>query len=191
MEKIIYKLPPFKNYPDLILMAKIFFLFLITLYVCPVFVNAQDEDYQIGLNQNYIRQSAGGYYDYADPDGINIKVAVWGYVKYPGKYVVPKRSDIKDLISYAGGVDDNAYLDDIRIYRVDGKEEQKLIRFDYEDLWWGEGLKTDLDISRLEAGDILIVPGRNRLYWENYFTLILSSLGFLISLATLIITASK
>lgn len=169
-----------------------FYLFLYGLLIClNGFIIAQDEEYQIGLNPNYTRQSAGGYYDYADPDGINIKVAVWGYVKFPGRYVIPKRSDVKDLISYAGGVDDNAYLDDLRIYRVNTDSKQFLIRLNYEELWWGDELHSEIGIAKIAAGDVLIVPGRNRLYWENYFTLILSSLGFLISLATLIITANK
>jgi len=43
----------------------------------------------------------------------------------------------------------------------------------------------------MQAGDVLIVPGRPRVYWESYLSLILSSLGFLISVATLVLTASK
>ena len=152
---------------------------------------AQDEDYQIGLNPNVRGQAQGGYYDYSDPDGLNIKVAVWGYVKYPGRYVIPIRSDINSLISYAGGIDDNAHLDQLRIYRVKTDSTQTMINFNFNDLWWEERLSKDLDLSRLQAGDVLIVPGRPRLYWENYLTLTLSTLGFLISLATLIITVSK
>lgn len=118
-------------------------------------------------------------------------MAVWGYVKYPGRYVIPIRSDIISLLSYAGGINDNAYLDKLRIYRIDKDSTQRMIKFNYDDLWWNDKLSKNLNLSKMQASDVLIVPGRNRLYWENYLTLILSSLGFLISIATLIITASK
>ena len=152
---------------------------------------AQQDDYQIGLNPNRISQNAGALYDYSDPNGINVKVAVWGYVKFPGRYVLPSKTDIKDLISYAGGVNDNAYLDDIRVYRINSDSTQTLLKFNYDDLWWGDKLSNELNMSRLQAGDVLIIPGRPRLYFENYLNLALSSLGFLISVATLIITATK
>ena len=168
-----------------------YFFLLTFLFILSSQLLAQDEDYQIGLNPNFRGQAQGGYYDYSDPDGLNIKVAVWGYVKFPGRYVIPIRSDINSLISYAGGINDNAYLDDLRIYRVKADSTQLMIGFNYNELWWGERLSNDLDLSRLHAGDVLIVPGRPRLYWENYLTLTLATLGFFISLATLIITASK
>jgi len=138
-----------------------------------------------------LRQSQGAFYDYSDPNTINIKVAVWGYVKFPGRYILSAKSDVKDLISYAGGVNDDAYLDELRIYRVNSDSTQSLLELNYNDLWWGESLNKNLNLQRLQAGDVLIVPGRNRLYWENYLGIILSTLGFFISLATLIITASK
>jgi len=168
-----------------------FILFLIGVLIFPVRLIAQQEEYQIGLNPNTLRQSVGAFYDYSDPTGINIKVSVWGYVKFPGRYVIPARTDIKDFISYAGGVSDDAFLDELRIYRVNADSSQSLLLFNIEDLWWNENLKKDIDLSKLRAGDVLIVPGRNRLYWENYFGIILSTLGFFISIATLIITATK
>ena len=163
----------------------------ILLIILPSQLIAQDEDIQIGLNPNFSGRNVGGYYDYSDPDGINIKVAVWGYVKYPGRYVIPIRSDIISLLSYAGGINDNAYLDKLRIYRVNKDSTQRMIKFNYDDLWWNDNLSKNLKLSKMQASDVLIVPGRDRLYWENYLTLILSSFGFLISLATLIITVSK
>ena len=172
-------------------MQKLYLLFFIVFMIYPVYLSAQEKDYQIGKDPNSFRQSTGGYYDYSDPDGINIKVAVWGYVKYPGRYVIPVRSDIKDLMSYSGGINDDAFLDDLRIYRIDKDSTQMLLKFNYEDLWWGETLTRDINLSRLQAGDVLIVPGRPRLYWESYFTLVLSSLGLIISIATLILVTAN
>ena len=163
----------------------------ILVFISAVSIFSQDEDYQLGLNQNRINQNQGAYYDYSDPGGLNIKVSVWGYVKYPGRYVIPQRSDIKDLISLSGGISDDSNLDEIRIYRLLPDSTQQMIKIDYSELWWNEDLSKDLKIYKLEAGDVLIVPGRPRLYWENYLTLTLSAVGLLLSLATLIITANK
>ena len=172
-------------------MTKICTLIFILLSMPGITLFAQQEDYQVGVNPNSLRQSQGAFYDYSDPNTINIKVAVWGYVKFPGRYILPAKSDVKDLISYAGGVNDDAYLDELRIYRINSDSTQSLLELNYNDLWWGESLNKNLNLQRLQAGDVLIVPGRNRLYWENYLGIILSTLGFFISLATLIITASK
>ena len=152
---------------------------------------AQQEDYQLGMNQSYLRQNQGAYYDYSDPDGLNIKVSIWGYVKYPGRYVIPQRTDIKDFISYAGGINDDAFLDELRIYRVNPDSSQEMIKFNYEDLWWNEDLTQNLVLQKMEASDVLIVPGRPRLYWEDYLTLSLSIVGVLLSLTTLIVTSNK
>jgi hypothetical protein len=154
-------------------------------------LSAQQDDYQLGMNPNYLRPTQGAYYDYSDPEGLNIKVSVWGYVKYPGRYVIPQYSDIKDLISYAGGINDDAYLDELRIYKMLPDSSQEMTMFNYEDLWWEKDLKQDLAIYSLKAGDVLVVPGRNRLYWENYLSLSLSIVGVLISLTTLIVTLNK
>ena len=43
----------------------------------------------------------------------------------------------------------------------------------------------------MDAGDVLVIPGRPRLYWEDYLTLSLSIVGVLLSLTTLIVTSNK
>ncbi|MGB5287300.1 MAG: SLBB domain-containing protein [Ignavibacteriaceae bacterium] len=166
---------------------------IIILFLCTSAIDivAQQEDYQLGMNQSYLRQNQGAYYDYSDPDGLNIKVSVWGYVKFPGRYVIPQRTDIKDFISYAGGINDDAFLDELRIYRVNTDSSQEMIKFNYEDLWWNEDLSKNLVLYKMEASDVLIVPGRPRLYWEDYLTLSLSIVGILLSLTTLIVTSNK
>ena len=152
---------------------------------------AQDENYQLGKSQDYIRQNQGAFYDYSDPSGLNIKVSVWGYVKYPGRYIIPERSDINDLISYSGGISDDSNLDEMRIFRINDDSTQEMLIYNYDDLWWSEALNRELTISKMQAGDVLIVPGRPRWYWENYLTLTLSIVGVLLSLATLIVTANN
>jgi len=61
-------------------------IILLFFSISAIDIVAQQEDYQLGMNQSYLRQNQGAYYDYSDPDGLNIKVSIWGYVKYPGRY---------------------------------------------------------------------------------------------------------
>jgi len=171
--------------------ARMKFLFGGFLFLLVNITFAQQEDYQVGLSQDYLRQSQGAYFDYSDADGLNIKVSVWGYVQYPGRYIIPERSTINDLISYAGGISDNSDLEEMRIFRVNPDSTQEMFIYNYDDLWWNETLQKQLTLSKMEAGDVLIVPGRPRWYWENYLTLTLSIVGVLLSLATLIITANN
>lgn len=161
------------------------------IFILSTLAFAQEDDYQVGLNQDYIRQNQGAYYDYSDPGGLNIRVSIWGYVKYPGRYVIPEHSNITDLISYSGGISDDSNIDEMRIFRVNADSSQEMLIYNYDELWWNETLQKDIQISRLQPGDVLIVPGRPRWYWENYLTLTLSIVGVLLSLATLIVTANN
>jgi hypothetical protein len=165
-------------------------LFLILFLIGSVVSNAQTQDYQIGVNP-MTRQSLGGFYDYSDPTGLNIKVSVWGYVRFPGRYVIPVNSNVRDLLSLAGGTNESALLDEMKIHRVYDDQRQELLPLDYKGLFEDTKLTRNVDLSSLRAGDVLIVPGRKMLYWEDYFTIVLSGVGFLVTVATFIITLSR
>ena len=79
-------------------------IFLISLFlIFAVLTSFAQDDVQIGSSFKNKTQSQGGLFDYSDPSGFNIKVQLWGYVKYPGYYVVPANSNLNDILSYAGG----------------------------------------------------------------------------------------
>ncbi len=148
---------------------------------------AQSDKYEIGSYNPQFQKSQGGFYDYSDPTDINIKVAIWGWVKYPGKYVIPASSDVLDLLSYAGGPTDYAHLDDLRLYRILPDSTQKLIKFNVYDIWWGDSLTTNVaHIPKLQAGDILSVPGSQRYYTRDWIMMGVSILSVMISLAILL-----
>ncbi|HSP86536.1 MAG TPA: SLBB domain-containing protein [Ignavibacteriaceae bacterium] len=149
------------------------------------------EEMQIGTSLGQFRQSQGGYYDYSDPESVNLKVSVWGFVKFPGKYIVPIYTNAFDLLSYAGGPDEDANLDDIRIFRINEDSSQSFIDLDYKDFLWNKELTSIKEAPRIVSGDILLVPGEERLYFRDYFTLTLSILSVLISLVILIININN
>jgi len=164
-------------------------IYIFLLYTLPVF--SQTDNQQLGRGFDQFRYY-GNYYDYSDPTTINIKVSVWGYVKSPGKYLVPISSSVSDLISYAGGPDGNAELDEIRIYRVKDNGEEEIINFDYTGLLEGNQLKTNkVRAPNLSAGDILILPGSPKYYFRDWLGITLSIFSAIVSLTILILNITK
>jgi hypothetical protein len=152
-------------------------------------LKAQD-DVQIGSNLNNYRQTQGGLFDYSDPSGINIKVQLWGYVKFPGYYVIPSYSSLNDLISFAGGPLEDAQMEDVRIYRKSG-EKSELFKYNYNDLLWEDTLHTEIYFPKLIAGDIVVVPGEPRYFLRQDVSFYLSITTALASIVAIIISLTK
>lgn len=171
-------------------MKKYIFL-LIILFVLPRYLTAQTGDIKIGRDPTARLGTQGGYYDYSEPEAVNIKVSVWGFVRYPGRYLIPNTSNVRDLISYAGGPTDDAHLDDLRLYRSNDST-QTLLKFDYNDLLWDPVFKTNRQKPpEIQVGDILLVPGTPRLYFRDYFTMTLQIVSTLISLTILVLNLTR
>ena len=83
-------------------------------------------------------------------------------------------------------------MDDMRVYRVLDNGKEQMIRFTYNDLMFKDKLEVpNRVVPKLEAGDILIVPGAPRLYFRDYFSIGLSIFSALTSLTILIFTIVK
>jgi hypothetical protein len=156
-------------------------------------INFAQGDYELGTqwSERAKRNIYGGFYDYSDPEALNISVSVWGFVKYPGRYMVPDYTKMIDLLSFVGGPTDDSNLDELRIYRIENNKEV-MIPFDYNDLMW----KDELDgkykkVPTLKPSDILVVPGEPRLYFLDWFSIGLSLFSALISLTILVLTIQK
>lgn len=135
-----------------------------------------------------IRNYQGSFYDFSEPGKLNMRVAVWGYVRNPGKYIIPASSSATDLISYAGGITPDAYFDDLRIYRMNSDSSYSLVRFSIEDVYFNDELSRErkIRIPVLKAGDIIAVPGEPKMYFRDWFSLTLALVSTLISLSILI-----
>ena len=149
---------------------------------------SQITDYELGAKLSRTQYQQTGYYDLSDPEAVNIKVAVWGYVRYPGKYMVPSYTTILDLLSFAGGPSNDSHLDEIKLYRNKEDGSQEMLVFDYNDILW----ETKLDskkrpIPQIEAGDILVVPGSPRYYARDLVSMWATILSALISLTILVL----
>ncbi len=163
-------------------------LFVLILFISFSSISfGQSRDYEIGSFNPQMQRYNGGYYDYSDPTNVNIKVSVWGFVRYPGKYVVPIDTDVLDLLSYAGGPTDYAHLDDLRLYRILPDSTQQMIKFDVDAIWWGDSLTTEkVNLPKLQPGDILSVPGSQKYYTRDWIMMGVSILSVMISLAILL-----
>ncbi len=159
--------------------------FLILFYQA---VSAQNKDIQIGTPFNKYQSYQGAFYDYSEPESINKKVAVWGFVKYPGKYVVPGESDVMDLLSYAGGPTDYAEMENFRLFRLNSDSSYYVFNIDWNALLWEDSVKNiTTKLPELKPGDILMVPGDQRLYFKDWLSISLSIFSAMVSLAILIL----
>lgn len=152
---------------------------------------AQIGDVRIGRDASALRQNQGALFDYSDANSLNIKVSVWGFVKYPGIYIVPSYSTVLDVLSYAGGPTDDAHLDDLRVFRTSEDSTEKLYKFNYNDLLWEKNLKQVIPPPALLPGDILVIPGEPRFYFRDYLNVSISIISTLISLTILIINITR
>jgi hypothetical protein len=164
----------------LLLLIAVILFFKINLF-------AQNQDIQIGAGLNANRLTTTGFFDYSDPQAVNIKVAVWGFVRYPGKYIIPAYSNVNDLLSYAGGPTDAAHLDNLKLYRTNKDSSQTIFNLHYKDfLNYADVNTVPARVPKLMPGDILLVTGEPRLYFSNYFSIIVTTVSTLISIATLV-----
>ena len=161
----------------------IFFIFL------PLLITAQVKDYELGTSLADSRYRQGGYFDYSDPASVNIKVSVWGNVRFPGRYNVPIYTTVTDLLSLAGGPTEDADLEDLRLYRVYEDSKEILLKFSYNDLLWESHLENqNRYIPELTAGDILLIPGSPRYYFRETFSFVLNVMSTLVSITILALT---
>jgi hypothetical protein len=149
-------------------------------------LKAQD-DIQIG-SPNADRTSTGGLYDYSDPAGVNFRVQLWGYVKFPGFYIVPAGTSVNELISLAGGPLEDAILDDIRLIKLKEGSQTVMEKYNINDFVWEDKITKQIKYCRLNAGDIVVVPGAPRYFVREDITFYVGLLTSLISIASLVVS---
>jgi protein involved in polysaccharide export with SLBB domain len=146
-------------------------------------VKAQIKDIELGKSREN-----SGLFDFSDPGVFNIKVAVWGYVSRPGKYIVPDYTTVSDLLSYAGGPYQDAEMDDLRLYRVLENGTEEMIKFSYNDIMWESSLSSKVRVApKLKASDILVVPGNPKLFFRDWFNIGIQVFSVVLTLVNLVI----
>jgi len=165
-------------------------LFLLFVFITSTHF-AQSRGYDLGSSGVRTFQQSG-FFDLSDPETVNITVSVWGWVRYPGKYKIPVNTDISDLLSLAGGPMEGADLEDIRVVRIDEDSTQKMIKFSFNDVMYESKLQNKYrKVPKLDAGDVLVVPGEPKLYFRDHFSIWMSVISMLISLSILALNIIK
>jgi protein involved in polysaccharide export with SLBB domain len=169
-------------------------ILLFTLFIFTVSkASAQgDSDLILGKTSKF---TTAAVYNLSDPLGINIEVNLWGFVRYPGRYIVPVTTTFTDIMSYAGGPTENSNLEEIRILRVKNNSNGKkteLIKLNYENLMWDE-LKPSGDINNptLKAGDVILVMEKQRYTFRENLSFYLPILTSILTVATFIVTLTR
>lgn len=167
-------------------------IFLAVFFITGFFTLIYSQDnIQIGSSNTGRTAAAGAVYDYSDPSGVNIKVQLWGYVRAPGYYIIPLGLSVHELISFAGGPSEDALLDDIRVVKIREGSPTVMEKHNYNDLMWKDNIKNPVKFVRLEAGDIIVVPGEPRYFIREDVSFYLSIITALASFAALIISITN
>ncbi len=169
---------------------RVFRLSAIALLLFTVGLFAQESNLRVGSSPKY-NATQGAYYDYSDPNAVNMKISVWGFVRFAGRYSLPLNSSLIEAISYAGGPHDDALLEDVRILRMKPDSTQEVIKVDYNQLLHESAVAKSIKDVQLRPGDVVLVPGEPRFYFKDYFSITLSIVSTLISLTILIISIAK
>lgn len=172
--------------------------FSITLYIffltIPDISFSQIDRERVG--NDLLGTQQGGFFNYGDKDKVNIEVNLWGYVKYPGKYLIPSGSSIIDLISYGGGPITEAKLEDIRLFRPRNDslkiKKDEILKLNYNDLVWEEAIamKTKSNFI-MKPGDVLILTGEPRYFARDNVNFFLSIAAVITSIGILVVSIAK
>ena len=154
-------------------------------------LSAQDKKERIGFED--LTKTGINYYNYSDKDKVNYEVSVWGFVKSPGKYLIPEGTTFIDLISLSGGPLNEAKLENIRIIRLKNDslniKEDKVIVLNYNDFLSEETIQNPKKQNpSIYPGDVILIPGGPKYSFRDYWSLILTGLSTLTSIAVLMVT---
>jgi len=169
---------------------KIYLLLLLIAVQFPV-ISQDDDGLILGKNQ---KQPTAALYDLSNPTGVNIEVNIWGFVRFPGRYIVPIKTSFMDLMSYAGGPMESSNLKDIRIIRnpVNSSEKPKVIKLDYNDLFWEDKISNVSKTNpELQTGDVILILEERKYSFREDVAFFMPIFGALLSVVTLIITITN
>ncbi len=147
------------------------YLLIMILLIIATLSMAQDVPSGINNASAYSFSGAG-----EDQEQLKINAYIWGEVKKPGLYIVPDNTDILTLLALAGGPTDDARLQDVRIVRSYGSQEET-IAVDLES--YLETGDRDYNYS-LKPGDTVIVRGTFYRKFKDFVTF-MSEIGIILS----------
>ena len=163
-----------------------YLLFFVMLLSLTTF--AQSKDYELGSNVFDRYRGVTGLFDFSDPASVNMRVNIWGYVRYPGKYIVPIYTTVTDLLSYAGGPTEAADMEKLKVLKQNEDGTETMEVFSYQDVMWEDRLERRVrQLPKLEGGDILVVPGEPKLFFRDWLSISFSIISTLVTVTLLVL----
>lgn len=110
-------------------------------------LSAQESNLDVG--------SRAARYILGSKDELLMNVNIWGFVRSPGQYLVPRNTDLITLMSFAGGPAEEAKIKSVEIIRSSATDsDQRILKVDVRQF-----LKTGNPrlIPELKPGDTILV----------------------------------
>ncbi len=150
-------------------------LALLVASILILFAAAPDASAQSVSELDRSRYSQAAYYNYSEPGDVTILVNVWGTVRNPGLYQVPRGTTLSTLFSVAGGPSiaqrtrRQTRTIEVRLVRNEGGERRPIFNSVMEN-----EVVVAAEDPVLQEGDVLTVETvtRQRLSWRDLFPVV-------------------
>lgn len=86
------------------------------------FVKSTFAQSEAGIGSINPNSSPAAFYYISKPGEVTMQVNIWGAVQRPGRYEAPTSTNLIQLVSYAGGPNQDAKIDKVKIMRWIKKE---------------------------------------------------------------------
>lgn len=148
--------------------ARFITLFAFIVSACPAWgKDSLVSSFDMLQSEAYSRYSVGNeYISGQEPGVVMMKVNLWGAVRRPGIHHIPVKTNLIELMSFAGGPSETAILDSITIKRNLGPEQKK-ISIDLSEIIHDQ---KHYDLV-LKPDDIIVVPASQPWISQNMFLL--------------------
>lgn len=126
--------------------------------------------------KNIGKSSGSVFYSPSIKGKVLIPVHFWGYFQRPGLHFIPVESSLLEGVSFAGGPNPSARIDNVKLMRKNSKGLYDKRVFDLE-----EGGNNEAALSELKPGDMVFAE---KDYWvENraYYTSLIGVVATLLS----------
>jgi hypothetical protein len=137
------------------------------------------------------QNSIGAYYNFGSETGLNITVSLWGYVRNPGRYVIPSNSNLIEFLSFGGGPTEGADLTEVKVIRkVVGSDSMFVERtyvYDIEQVIERKSSDRSTKGSPpVLPGDTIIVTGSPPVGWVNIASVIAQAIWAITSVVSIV-----
>lgn len=159
-----------------------------TFFLSVVLVLANNSGYTQELAKELDNRQAASRYVIGKTNELLMPVNILGAVDKSGQYMVPSETDLLALLAFAGGLQEDAKLNDVKIIRrISGQEKPQTIKIDLQKLY-----ETGDDVlpPKLTPDDLVIV-GKKKVVTSRAIADIFRTVAFAAQTVYIIYLISK